>query len=374
MNDGPEFPSEQARWDAVQGRDPTARSAFLYAVTTTGIFCRPGCASRLPKREHVVFFGDAAAARSAGFRPCKRCRPGTPPEEADPTRLIADSCRLIEGAESPPPLEQLAAVAGLSIWHFQRLFKKAVGISPRQYADSCRRRRFRNGLASGQAVTAAIYAAGFNASSRAYEQVGSILGMAPKVFRQGAPDLLIQYAVAPCALGWVLVAATARGICAIELEDVPEHLPARLQADFPRARLVTAEPEFAAVVTAIVRLIETPAAGLDLPLDIQGTAFQRRVWSALQAIPAGTTVSYSELADRLGAPGATRAVARACAGNRLAVAVPCHRVVGRDGSLRGYRWGLERKAALLEREAAGAESTSDPVPAATPPETPALSE
>jgi AraC family transcriptional regulator of adaptative response/methylated-DNA-[protein]-cysteine methyltransferase len=268
----------------------------------------------------------------------------------------------------------LAAVAGLSIWHFQRLFKKAVGISPRQYADSCRRRRFRNGLASGQAVTAAIYAAGFNASSRAYEQVGSILGMAPKVFRQGAPDLLIQYAVAPCALGWVLVAATARGICAIELEDVPEHLPARLQADFPRARLVTAEPEFAAVVTAIVRLIETPAAGLDLPLDIQGTAFQRRVWSALQAIPAGTTVSYSELADRLGAPGATRAVARACAGNRLAVAVPCHRVVGRDGSLRGYRWGLERKAALLEREAAGAESTSDPVPAATPPETPALSE
>lgn len=345
-------PNDEARWKAVRTRDATADGLFFYAVTTTGIYCRPGCASRRPKRENVRYFESTTAAAAAGFRPCKRCRPQeTSPD--DPARqAILRACRLIEEAEQPPSLDELAAAAGLSKYHFHRLFKKTLGVTPWAYAEGVRQGRVRAALAEQTAVTEAIYEAGYESSSRFYETAVAALGMKPGQFQQGGPGLVIHYAIAPSYLGQVLVAATELGVCRIDLDDDPAALAERLRAQFPAAQLVADDANFAAAVTAVLAFLEQPGRGLDLPLDIQGTVFQRQVWAALQAIPAGQTASYAEVAARIGRPSAARAVAGACAANTLAVAVPCHRVVRSDGGLGGYRWGLPRKEALLRREAA----------------------
>jgi AraC family transcriptional regulator of adaptative response/methylated-DNA-[protein]-cysteine methyltransferase len=346
------FATEAARWEAVRRRDPTADGAFLYSVKTTGVYCRPSCAARAARRENVAFHATAAEAERAGFRPCKRCRPDLPSRAEREAALVAEACRAIESAEEAPQLEELAAQAGVSPYHFHRTFKRIAGVTPKAYAAAYRQRRVQDSLSSGSGVTDAIYAAGFNSSGRFYETAPEMLGMAPSAYRMGGQGEAIRYAVDRCSLGCVLVAATERGVCAIMLGDDPRALVADLETRFPKATLAESEPDRADWVAAVVRLVDDPASGegFGLPLDIRGTAFQRRVWEALREIPAGQTASYSEVAARLGSPGAVRAVASACAANKLAVAIPCHRVVAADGGLAGYRWGVERKRRLLERE------------------------
>jgi AraC family transcriptional regulator of adaptative response/methylated-DNA-[protein]-cysteine methyltransferase len=342
---------EQERWDAVVRRDRAADGAFLYAVTTTGIYCRPGCSSRLPNRDNVRFFDTYVAAEQAGYRPCKRCAPPKPHGFDAYHDAVVAACERINAAEKAPSLQELARDAGISASHFQRVFKAATGVSPKQYALARRAERVKAQLLSGETVTEALYNAGYGASSRLYEESGEVLGMTPGAFRDGARGQAIRYAEAPCYLGRVLVAATERGICAIELGDRREQLVDRLHERFPKAKIEPAEPELAGWLAQVVALLDAPQRGLDLPLDIQGTAFQRRVWEALRAIPAGTRASYGDVARAIGQPGAVRAVAQACAANPVAVAIPCHRIVRSDGSLSGYRWGTERKRALLAREA-----------------------
>jgi len=341
--------TDEYRWNAVRAR-AAGVGQFFYAVKTTGVYCRPGCSSRPPKRTNVEFFDSAAEAQRAGYRPCKRCRPDGVANGDKTTQLVERACRMIERADDPVPLAELAAKAAMSAGHFQRLFKGIVGLTPRQYAATHRTQRFRAGLRAGDSVTAAIYSAGYGSSSRAYEGVAHRLGMSPAKFRNGAPGLAIRYAIAKCYLGFVLVAATGKGICAIEFGDDRDALAAQLRDRFPRAEVRLADKDFASTVDAVVALLENPARGLNLPLDIQGTAFQQRVWSALQDIAPGQTVPYAEIAERIGSPTAARAVAAACASNRLAVAVPCHRVVRADGDVSGYRWGVDRKRELLRRE------------------------
>ncbi len=348
------------RWAAVVERDATADGAFFYAVRSTGIVCRPGCASRTPKRGNVAFFDTLEEARRAGFRPCKRC---TPDERSPQERFAAQvvrACRRLEDEEPEPTLEALAAEAGLSRAHFQRAFKRAVGLTPKQYARTRRGERFRVSLGRAASVTEAIYDAGFGSSSRAYE--GAALGMTPSAYRNGAAGLALRYGVAACSLGWLVVAASERGVCAIEFGDDPAELPARLRDRFPGAELYEGGPEFVRVLEQVVAFVEAPARGLGLPLDIRGTVFQKRVWNALREVPPGGTVGYAELAARIGRPEAARAVAGACAANALAVAVPCHRVVRADGQLSGYRWGVERKRALLERERAPSDAPGEESP------------
>ena len=350
------FPTDARRWAAVLRRDRRAEGEFLYRVRTTGVYCRPTCASRLPKRENVAFFASSGEAERAGFRACKRCRPGDGLRPDPGAATIARACRLMDEAEAPPALGDLAAAVGLSPSHFHRLFKRTVGVTPKEYAAAQRAGRVREGLGRSPTVTRAIYDAGFNAGSRFYEGAGRELGMAPAAYKNGAAGIEIRYAVEPSSLGWLLVAATEHGVCAIELDAGPEPLLARLRARFPRATLRGDDPAFAAWVGLVSAFVEAPQRGLDLPLDVQGTAFQHRVWKALRELPPGTTATYAEVAERIGRPGGARAVAAACAANPIAVAIPCHRVVGGDGGLRGYRWGVERKRALLEREAAGAQA------------------
>jgi AraC family transcriptional regulator of adaptative response/methylated-DNA-[protein]-cysteine methyltransferase len=342
--------TEESRWAAVIRRDLRANGAFFYAVRTTGIYCRPGCASRKPKRGNVEFFDSCKAAERAGYRPCKRCKPDTESPRRRQATIIAHACRRIEESDDPLTLHQLAAEAGMSPWHFHRLFKATVGVTPKQYTSTRRLDRFRDRLENGNSVTEAIYDAGFGSSSRAYEGVGERLGMLPTDYRKGAAGLDIGYAVVRCVLGWVLVAATDRGICAIEFGDDPADLGARLQQRFPNACISKADPAASAWIEQTVGFIEAPERGLDLPLDVHGTAFQQRVWKALRNLPPGTTASYAEVAERIGNPKAVRAVAGACAANKIAVAIPCHRVVRSDGGLGGYRWGAERKRALLDQE------------------------
>ena len=347
----PRFTSEAERWRAVAARNPAADGHFLYSVASTGVYCRPSCAARPARRENVAFHATRLDAERAGYRPCKRCRPDLPPKAEREAALVAAACRAIEAAEEIPSLARLAAEAGLSPHHFQRTFKRIAGVTPKQYAAARRQARVQDGLSGGAPVTAALYDAGFGSSGRFYEAAPAMLGMTPSAYRKGGAGEAIRHAVARCALGWVLVAATARGVCAIQLGDDPKALERELAARFPKADLEKADDGFSSWVEQVVRLVDDPlSGGFALPLDIRGTAFQRRVWTALREIPAGTTTTYSALAERLGAPRAVRAVAGACAANKLAVAIPCHRVVAADGGLAGYRWGVERKRRLIERE------------------------
>lgn len=351
----PSFPSvrdvdNDPRWLAVVARDKAADDRFFYAVSTTGIFCRPSCPSKRAKPEHVSFFLTAHEAASAGFRPCLRCKPDALPSKRQANRIV-DACRRIETAEDLPSLDVLASAAGLSPSHFHRLFKQQTGLTPRAYGAAHRAAKLRAALKADGTVTQAIYEAGYNASSRAYEQADDILGMTPGAYNKGGKDALILFAIGICTLGHILVAQSNRGICAILLGHDPDALLKDLQDRFPKAELVGGDAAFEQTVAAVIGFVEAPNIGFDLPLDIRGTAFQERVWTALRAIPAGTTISYAELAERIGQPSAVRAVAGACAANALAVAIPCHRVVRTDGSLSGYRWGLERKRLLIDREA-----------------------
>ncbi len=347
----PAYDSDEARWAAVQARDAAADGQFYYSVRSTGVYCRPSCASRTALRANVGFHGTREQAEAAGFRPCLRCRPELPPLAERQAEAVARACRLIEQAEEAPDLDSLARVAGLSRFHFHRVFKAVTGITPKAYAAAHRAGRVRRQLAVSGSVTEAIYGAGFNSSGRFYAGAGALLGMAPARFRAGGQGETIRFAIGQCSLGAILVAATATGICAILMGDDPEPLVRDLQDRFPRARLEGGDAGFEATVAQVVGLVEAPGLGLALPLDVRGTAFQHRVWEALRAVPPGATISYAELARRVGLPaGAARAVAGACAANPVAVAIPCHRVVRNDGALSGYRWGVERKRLLLERE------------------------
>jgi AraC family transcriptional regulator of adaptative response/methylated-DNA-[protein]-cysteine methyltransferase len=345
----PAFSTDQQRWDAVLRRNREADGVFVCAVRTTGVYCRPSCPSRRPRRENVSFYAHCADAERAGYRSCKRCTPKAP--RTDVPDAVVRACRLIEEAAEPPALDELAGAVGLSPFYFHRLFTRVVGVTPKGYAAARRVRRFQEGLLRGKDVTTAIYDAGFGSSSRCYERASGVLGMTPTEYRNGGAGNLIRYAVAECSLGWVLVAATDRGVSAIEFGDTKAALREGLEARFPAAELCGDDPDFAGWVAEVLSLIESPGRSPDLPLDVRGTAFQRRVWEALRAIPCGSTATYAEIAKRIGAPTAVRAVARACAANPVAVAVPCHRVIGKDGGLHGYRWGIARKRALLKREA-----------------------
>ena len=339
------------RWAAVLARDPAADGKFFYSVATTGVYCRPSCAARTPRPENLAFHATAAEAEQAGFRPCRRCQPDQPPLAERQAALVADLCRLIENAERAPSLQELADHAGLSTYHLHRVFRTVTGLTPREYASARRAGRVRAELASSATVTEAIYGAGYNTGSRFYEQSNRLLGMTPTRYRAGGAGMEIRFAVGECSLGAILVAASERGVCAILMGDDPDVLARDLQDRFPRADLIGGDAGFEQFVAQVVGFVEAPELGLDLPLDVRGTAFQQRVWQALREIPAGATASYSEIARRIGAPQAVRAVAGACAANALAVAIPCHRVVRNDGGLAGYRWGVERKRALLDREA-----------------------
>jgi len=341
---------QDQRWAKVLARDRAADGTFWYSVATTGVYCRPSCVSRRANPRNVRFHGSIADAEAAGFRPCLRCKPREPAAETQITQTIARICRLIEGAEEIPSLAVLADVAGLSPGYFHRLFKAATGVTPKAYAAAHRADKVREKLRDHNSVTEAIYAAGFNSSARFYEKSAEMLGMTPTHYRGGGVNAEIRFAVGECSLGSILVAKSEKGVCAILLGDDPDALLRDLQDRFPQARLIGGDASFEELVAKVVGLIEAPGIGLDLPLDVRGTAFQQRVWAALRDIPAGETVTYSDIAKIIGDPKSARAVAGACAANALAVAIPCHRVVRNDGSLSGYRWGIERKRALLDRE------------------------
>lgn len=341
---------DERRWRAVRRNDAAADCEFFYAVRTTGIYCRPSCHSRLPKRSNVTFFKSAQQAEDAGFRACKRCLPDRLARPDRDTARVVRACRLIEASDTVPSLASLAAEAGVSRYHFHRLFKRITGLTPHQYGLAVRDQRLQSGLQRGGNITQTMLASGFNSSGHFHDTTRQTLGMSASRYRDGGPGTVIRFAVGESALGSVLVAGTERGICAITLGDDPDILIHALQDQFSRATLVGGDGAFERHVASVVGFIETPGADLKLPLDIQGTSFQRRVWQALREIPPGETASYADIATRLGAPKSMRAVAGACAANRLAIAIPCHRVVRSDGGLSGYRWGVERKRALLERE------------------------
>ena len=349
--DAAEFSSDEERWAAVVRRDSRADGVFYYSVRTTGVYCRPSCASRPALRKNVRFHASCDEAEQAGFRACKRCRPNAPGLAERHAASVAKACRLIETSGEMPNLDELAAAAGMSRFYFHRVFKSIAGVTPKAYAAAHRAQRVRDELPKHGTVTAAIYDAGFNSNGRFYAKSAEVLGMAPASFRAGGSGESIRFAVGECSLGSILVAATGKGICAIALGEDPDGLLHDLQDRFPKAQLVGRDKEFEKLVARVVGFVEAPALGLDLPLDVRGTAFQQRVWQALREIPAGATASYAQVAARIGEPKATRAVAQACASNVIAVAIPCHRVIHNDGGLSGYRWGVERKRALLDREA-----------------------
>lgn len=338
------------RWTALVTRDPDADGTFVYSVKTTGVYCRPTCPSRLANRENVTFHDSPSDAERAGFRPCKRCKPDRRSLAVEHAETVAGLCRFIEAADHVPTLGELARYSGWSTYHLHRTFKAITGLTPKAYAAAHRAERVRRELTRSDSVTEAIYDAGYNSSSRFYEESDRVIGMTPTSYRSGGENTVIRFAVGKCSLGDILVAQSERGICAILMGDDPDGLVRDLQDRFPRANLIGGDEPFERLVARVVGFIESPGQRLDLPLDIRGTAFQRRVWEALRNIPPGTTLSYTEVARRIGAPKAVRAVARACAANGLAGAIPCHRVVRKDGGLSGYRWGVERKRVLLKRE------------------------
>lgn len=346
----PRYATDAERWAAVVARDSQADDLFYYAVRTTGVYCRPSCAARPAKRENVAFYPTNLDAQRAGFRPCKRCKPDQATLRARHAQLVADACKAIETQEDAPDLESLAERAGLSRFHFHRLFKRVTGLTPKGYAKAHRTQRVQHALTKGARVTDAIYAAGYNSNSPFYASATQDLGMRPSDYRSSGQGTAIRFAVAQCSLGSLLVAASDKGVCAILLGDDPDALVRDVQDRFRNAELIGGDREFERWVAKVIGFIEAPRIGLDLPLDLRGTAFQQRVWAALRKIPAGQTISYTELAKRIGLPSATRAVAQACGANHIAVAIPCHRVVRNDGSLSGYRWGVERKRELLIRE------------------------
>ncbi len=343
--------ADERRWKAVLERDSSLDGDFFCAVETTGVYCRPSCPARKPKRANVRFFETREEAERAGFRPCKRCKPDRIGPADDHREVIARACRLIETVEEPPALDELARTAGMSPSHFHRLFKKALGVTPKAYAIAERNKRLRAGLKERATVTEAIYDAGFGSNGRFYANSSEVLGMTPKVYRAGAPGQEISFAIGECSLGLLLVAVSAKGICAIYFGDDREELRQSLERQFPAAALREADAQLRELIGKVIAFVEEPGQDLGLPLDIRGTAFQHRVWDALRRIPVGSTASYAEIAEAIGAPQAVRAVARACATNPIAVAVPCHRVVRSDGSLSGYRGGVHRKRALLAKEA-----------------------
>jgi AraC family transcriptional regulator of adaptative response/methylated-DNA-[protein]-cysteine methyltransferase len=317
-------------------------------VRTTGVYCRPSCGARRPRRENVTFHDSPAAAEAAGFRACKRCRPDHP--DVRDAQRVAAICRHIEAAETPPTLAELAHLAGIGPAQLRRVFRAATGLTPKDWANARRAARLRAALDAGADVTTAVFEAGYGSSGRFYAEAHRVLGMTPRQWRDGGADTVIRFALGQCSLGAILVSATTRGLCAVLLGDEPEALVRELEQRFPRAELSVGDGAFEHTVATVVGFVEAPHRGLDLPLDLRGTAFQLRVWQALRKVPPGTTITYGELALRIGAPTAARAVAGACAANPLAVAIPCHRVVRVDGGLSGYRWGVERKRALIARE------------------------
>ena len=346
---------DEERWKAVLARDEASDGRFVFAVSSTGIYCRPSCPSKRPRRENVRFYQGAREAERAGFRECLRCRPrslsGSPRQQ-----LIKAICRYIEQhLDQPLTLEKLGAAFGQSSFHLQRSFKAALGITPKEYANSCRMRGFRQRLKAGDSVTRAMHEAGYSSSSRLYSRSASELGMEPAKYRRGAIATAIRYTCAKSPIGRMLIAATEKGICSIQFADSDEELEQGLKHEFPFAIRRRDDEALGQFTEALLQSIGSQAANASsLPLDIRATAFQRRVWSYLQSIHAGETRSYAEVAKGIGRPSAVRAVARACATNPVAVAIPCHRVVRSDGELGGYRWGLKRKQALLQRESASA--------------------
>jgi AraC family transcriptional regulator of adaptative response/methylated-DNA-[protein]-cysteine methyltransferase len=343
--------AEDPRWGRIVARDRNADGHLWYSVSTTGVYCRASCPSRLANPKNVQLYDTLRAAKASGFRPCKRCNPDGPSIAEENGALVARACRLIEQSEEEPSLSELAFAVGRSPTYFHRLFKATTGLTPKEYAAAHRAAKVREGLESGNSVTEAFYDAGFNSSGRFYEKSTDMLGMTPTQYRAGGANEEIRFAVGQSSLGAILVASSKKGVAAILLGDDPEELLRNLQDRFPNAHLIGADKDYEALVARVVGFVEAPRIGLDLPLDVRGTAFQQRVWRVLQEIPVGQTLSYSDVARRIGDPKAIRAVAGACAANNLAVAIPCHRVVKNDGSLSGYAWGVARKRALLDGEA-----------------------
>ena len=341
--------TDDDRWLAVINRDTNADGQFVFAVQTTGIFCRPSCRARHALRQNVRFYPDAEAAQAAGYRPCKRCQPDNLSPEQQKIDKVAKACRLLE-QDNPVTLEALAEAVAVSPYHFHRLFKSVTGVTPKAWQQAWRARRLRGALSEGESVTQAVLGAGFPTSSSYYRQADEVLGMTARAYRQGGKSTRIDYAVGHCELGHCLVALSERGICAVLLGDSHEALMAELQQSFPSAHCMPAAAEFSEQIQSVIASLNQRATPLTLPLDIRGTAFQQQVWQALREIPTGEPRSYQHIADGIGNPKAVRAVAGACAANRLAILIPCHRVVRGDGSLSGYRWGVARKAALLARE------------------------
>src|ERR1700724_3055198 len=343
--------ADDPRWARVVARDRAADGQFWDSVMTTGVYCRPSCPSRTANPQNVQLHDTLEAAKATGFRPCKRCNPEGPSIDCENAVIVAKACRLIEQSEEEPSLTELADAVGRSASYFHRVFKAATGLTPKDYAAAHRAAKVREGLASGHTVTEAIYDAGFNSSGRFYEKSTDMLGMTPTQYRSGGANEDIRFAVGQCSLGAILVASSKKGVVSILIDNDPAELVRNLQDRFPKAKLIGADSDYEALVARVVGFVEAPGLGLDLPLDVRGTAFQQRVWQSLRKIPAGSTASYTDVAKLIGSPNSVRAVAQACGANVLAVAIPCHRVVRNDGAFSGYRWGVERKRALLEKEA-----------------------
>ncbi len=347
------FNDDESRWQAVQARTPEADGAFVFAVKTTGIYCRPTCRSRRALRLNVAFYPSPTAAEAAGFRPCKRCQPQLDDPLARQKKQVEQACRILDSSESALSLQELAQQVAISPWYFHRLFKQTTGLTPKAWHQARRAEKMRQALQQGESVTGALYQAGYASASSFYHQADNTLGMTARQYRHQGEQAAIEFVVGRCSLGEFLVAGSERGICAIAFGDSPQDLIASLEQQFPRAAIAPGSAAFADNVAGVVSYLDHQQGRFPLPLDLQGTAFQIQVWRALQTIPAGETASYQHIATAIGKPDAVRAVAGACAANKLAVVIPCHRVIRRDGALSGYRWGVERKRALLQREAEG---------------------